>query len=101
MTQDTAGAPKLLVLDELVDFDWDRELIRELHAVELSSARLESARANLLMTAMMGTSLAGAAIIEPRPARVQRFLGITCESCGGKRSSEANYCPRCGHRRRR
>jgi hypothetical protein len=22
-----------------------------------------------------------------------------CENCAGRRSAEANYCPRCGHRR--
>jgi hypothetical protein len=74
----------------------------------------ESSRAILLLTAIMAAS---AATLEPPPGTIiirspKRVVGTgsefsrqsrtnRCENCAGKRSPEANYCPRCGHRRKR
>jgi hypothetical protein len=98
----------------LEDFDaleayWDR-----VRAERIAEGQRESARANLLLTAIMAAS---AATLEPPPGTViirspKRVVDAgsafsrqsrtnRCENCAGKRSPEANYCPRCGHRRQR
>jgi hypothetical protein len=56
---------------------------------------------NALSMMLLGTSMMlGADVIRPpTPRHAPRLLDGLCENCNGKRSSEANYCPRCGHRR--
>jgi hypothetical protein len=94
---------------DALDAYWDR-----VRAVRIAEAQRESSRAILLLTAIMAAS---AATLEPPPGTIiirspKRVVGTgsefsrqsrtnRCENCAGKRSPEANYCPRCGHRRKR